>query len=100
MGAISRISVAILIVPFLLDAALADDWMVRRQTTSGVCHVQTTTVRPTLGNDLAGPYKNRKDACTKAKDLYDSSATDSKKCASYGGGTVEACSKENVSLPK
>jgi hypothetical protein len=100
MHILSKVIASTSIIFFLIEVAAADDWVLRRQTTSGACHVQSTTVRPTLGNDLAGPYKSRKDACAKAKELYDSSATDSKKCASYGGGTVDACSKESVSLQK
>ena len=49
----SKIAAAISISVFLVNAAFADDWYVRRQTTNGACHVQEATVRPTLGNDLA-----------------------------------------------
>ena len=98
MRTLSKITAAILITVFTVNVAFADDWYVRRQTTNGACHVQEATVRPALGNDLA-KCKSQKEACTKAKDLYDGSAPDPKKCFSYGGGTVAACKKEGVSLP-
>jgi hypothetical protein len=68
-----KIAAVISISVFLVNTALADDWYVRRQTTNGACHVQDATVRPALGNDLA-KCKSRKEACTKAKYLYDGSA--------------------------
>jgi hypothetical protein len=98
MAILSKSAAVISISIFVVNGALADDWYVRRQTTNGACHVQDATVRPTLGNDLA-KCKSRKEACAKAKDLYDGSAPDPKKCFSYGGGTVDACKKEGVSLP-
>ena len=98
MRTLSKIAAAISISIFLVNAAFADDWYVRRQTTNGACHVQEATVRPASGNDLA-KCKSQKEACTKAKDLYDGSVPDPKKCFSYGGGTVKACKNEGVSLP-
>ena len=98
MRTLSKFTAAISMSIFLANAAFADDWYVRRQTTNGACHVQEATVRPALGNDLA-KCKSQKEACTKAKDLYDGSAPDPKKCFSYGRGTVDACKKEGVSLP-
>ncbi len=98
MRTLSKIAAAISISVFIVNAAFADDWYVRRQTTNGACHVQQATVSPALGNDLA-KCKSQKIACIKAKDLYDGSTPDPKKCFSYGGGTVAACKKEGVSLP-
>jgi len=98
MRTLLMITAAISISAFVVDTASAEDWYVRRQTTNGACHVQDATVRPALGNDLV-KCKNRKDACAKAKELYDGTTPDPKKCFSYGGGTVEACKKEGVSLP-
>ena len=76
----------------------ADQWMLRRETSSGACHVQKKTASP-LGADLAGPFSTRKDACLKAKDLYDSDGTDSAKCSAYGQGTITGCKNESVTLP-
>ena len=76
----------------------ADQWMVRRETSSGACHVQKRTASP-LGADLAGPFDTRKDACLKAKDLYDPDGTNSSKCSTYGQGTIDGCKKEVVPLP-
>lgn len=76
----------------------ADQWMVRRETSSGTCHVQIKTASP-LGADLAGPFDTRKDACIKAKDLFDPDATDPNKCFTYGQGTIDGCKKEAVVLP-
>jgi hypothetical protein len=76
----------------------ADQWMVRRETSSGACHVQKKTASP-LGVDLAGPFDSRKGACLKAKDLYDPDGTDSSKCFTYGQGTVDGCKNEAVPLP-
>lgn len=76
----------------------ADQWMVRRETSSGTCHVQIKTASP-LGADLAGPFNSRKDACQKAKDLYDSDATDPNKCSGYGQGAIDGCKKDGVLLP-
>lgn len=77
---------------------MADEWMVRRQTTSGICHVQRKTASP-LGADLAGPFATKKDACRRASELYDSSGTDTRKCSGYGSGTVSACESDGVKLP-
>lgn len=77
---------------------MPDEWMVRRQTTSGICHVQLKTASP-LGSDLAGPFSTRKDACEKASELYDSSGTDSSKCSGYGSGTASACKNDGIKLP-
>lgn len=76
----------------------ADQWMLRRETSSGACHVQKKTASP-LGADLAGPFDNRKDACNKASDLYDADGTDSSKCSTYGQGTIGGCKNEGVTLP-
>jgi len=83
-------------VPSSLFAA--DQWMVRRESSSGACHVQVKTASP-LGADLAGPFDARKDACLKSKDLFDPDATDPSKCFTYGQGTVDGCKKEGVILP-
>ncbi len=76
----------------------ADQWMLRRETSGGECHVQKKTASP-LGADLAGPFDTRKDACLKAKDLYDPDATDPSKCSTYGNGTVDGCKNDGVPLP-
>lgn len=76
----------------------ADQWMVRRESSSGACHVQVKTASP-LGADLAGPFDARKAACLKSKDRFDPDATDPNKCFTYGQGTVDGCKKEGVILP-
>lgn len=90
----------VLLIPIGMSAPLsaADQWMVRRESSSGVCHVQIKTASP-LGADLAGPFDTRKDACLKAKDLYDPNATDSSRCFTYGQGSIDGCKKEAVPLP-
>lgn len=90
----------ILLLPMGVSGPLlaADQWMVRRESSSGTCHVQIKTASP-LGADLAGPFDTRKDACLKAKDLYDPGATESGKCFTYGQGTIDGCKKEAVPLP-
>jgi hypothetical protein len=76
----------------------ADQWMVRRETSSGVCHLQKKTAS-LLGVNLAGPFDSRKGACLKAKDLYDPDGTDSSKCTTYGQGTIGGCKNEVILLP-
>lgn len=76
---------------------MADEWMIRRQTTSGICHIQLKTASP-LGSDLAGPFSTKKDACKKAAELYEAASTDPQKCSGFGGGSVSACSKEGVKI--
>ena len=76
----------------------ADQWMLRRESSGGACHVQIKTASP-LGADLAGPFDTRKNACIKAKNLYDPEATDPSKCFTYGQGTIDGCKKEAVPLP-
>jgi len=79
-------------------SSAAEEWMVRRATMSGICHVQLKTASP-LGSDLSGPFASRKAACESAKSLYDTSGTDSTKCSGYGQGTVDGCKKDSVVLP-
>jgi hypothetical protein len=89
---------ALLAVSVLADHARADDWMLRVETSSRVCHVQLVTASP-LGADLKGPFSSRKDACTEASNQYDSTLSDTSKCWTYGHGTIDWCSSENVNLP-
>lgn len=86
---------AALILP---TQAQADDWMVRVQTTSRVCHVQLKTAAP-LGEDFRGPFPSRKAACQEAANQYDDSASDQSKCWTYGDGTVKGCKAEGITLP-
>jgi hypothetical protein len=88
----------LLLVAFSAPLFAADQWMLRRETSSGVCHVQKKTAS-SLGADLAGPFNTRKDACLKAKDLYDSDGTGGAMCSGYGQGTITGCKNESVTLP-
>jgi hypothetical protein len=81
-----------------LSEAQAEDWMVRRETSSGVCHVQSKTASP-LGPDLSGPFESRKAACQDAANLYEAASGDPQKCSSYGGGTVTGCLIDGIGLP-
>ena len=83
----------------LSHSASASEWMVRVQTSSRICHVQLKTASP-LGTDIGGPFSSRKEACQGAADTYNSSMSDQSKCWSYGGGTVDACKRDGVDLPK
>ena len=84
-------------VPFLANRAMADDWMLRVETSSRVCHVQLATASR-LGADLSGPFSSRRDACVDAQNKYDSSLSDTSKCWDYGRGTVSWCSEDGVTL--
>jgi hypothetical protein len=89
----------LLVSAVLLPAqARADDWMVRVQTTSRVCHVQLKTAAP-LGADFKGPLPSRKAACQEAANQYDDSASDQQKCWTYGDGTINGCGADGVTLP-
>ena len=79
--------------------ARAEDWMVRRETSSGVCHVQRQTAA-SLGKDLSGPFSSRKAACEDAKKRFEAATTDREKCGAYGNGTVTDCKSEDVALSK
>lgn len=86
-------------IPTFNCAAAENDWVLRRQTMSNVCHVQLKTAAP-LGKTLVGSYPLRIVACQAALDLYDKNLEDTSKCWSYGGGTVAGCSKDGITLPK
>src|SRR5688572_25321574 len=91
------VCLAALLVP-IFQPAYAAEWMVRRQTTSGICHVQLRTAAP-IGVDLTGPHASEQQACSSAKTLYDGSELAQKKCSGYGKGTVNACARAGVKLP-
>jgi hypothetical protein len=76
----------------------AADWMVRREPSSGACHVQLRTAAP-LGADLSGPFPSRRSACLDAANRYEAATTDPQKCGTYGGGTVSGCNLDGVTLP-
>ena len=78
---------------------MSEEWMVRRQSTSGICHVQLRTASP-LGADIAGPFGSQREACKRASDLFDDTGTDQGRCSGYGNGSVSLCSNEGVKLPK
>jgi hypothetical protein len=79
--------------------AFADDWMLRVQTTSRVCHVQLKTAAP-LGQDLKGPFASRKAACNEANNQYDDTLSDQSKCWTFGQGTRDGCKSDGVVLPQ
>jgi hypothetical protein len=81
-----------------IDAAFADDWMLRVETSGRTCHVQLKTASP-LGADFKGPFPSRPLACAEARNQYDSASTDSTKCWAYGSGTIDGCKKDGVTLP-
>jgi hypothetical protein len=79
-------------------SALAEDWMLRVQTTSRICHVQLKTAS-SLGQDFKGPFSTRKAACQEALNQCDKDISNPSKCWTYGGGTVDGCKAEGVTLP-
>jgi hypothetical protein len=81
-----------------ITAAKADDWMLRRQSPSLVCHVQLKTAAP-LGSDFKGPFDSRKKACQSGADNYDKEMSDTTKCWGYGGGTISGCANDGITLP-
>jgi hypothetical protein len=93
-----KVAATLFIVALSTPLLAADQWMIRRESSGGTCHVQKKTASP-LGADLSGPFDTRRDACVKAKDLYDPDSTDPNKCFAYGQGTIDGCKKEAVPLP-
>jgi hypothetical protein len=86
-----RIILAILSLGVVqIDIARADDWMLRVETSSRVCHVQLKTASP-LGSDMSGPFSSQEDACQEAARQFDSSLSDQSKCWTYGAGTRAGC---------
>jgi len=96
-----RLKIFVIAISILVPTAatLADGkpWVLRKVTTSNTCNVQKSTASP-IG-DLVSDYDTRKDACVDAAARYDSNLSDSSKCWTYGGGTVDACKAEGVPLP-
>lgn len=76
----------------------ARQWVVRRQSMAGICHVQLTTASP-IGSDLDGPHGTRKAACEAAKARYEAASTASDKCSGFGSGTISGCVADGVTLP-
>jgi hypothetical protein len=91
----SALAIAAAIAP---SHAHADDWMLRVETSSRVCHVQLKTASP-LGADLKGHFSSRKRACQEAINQYDDSGSDQKRCWRYGGGTISGCKSDGITLP-
>lgn len=83
---------------FLSTMASAEEWMLRVEVSSRVCHVQLKTASK-VGDDFKGPFAKRKGACEEAAAQFDSTSVDMTKCGSYGGGTIKGCAKDNVTLP-
>jgi hypothetical protein len=79
-------------------AAEAKPWMITKVTTSNTCHVLPSTA--SLLGEVVSRHDSRKEACSEALALYDETLTEKKKCFTYGKGTVDACEKEGVKLPK
>jgi hypothetical protein len=94
----SAVIVAALLIG-IPTVAVAEEWVLRKETSSAICHVQKSTASP-LGEDYHGPFPNRKAACEDAKVSYDDSSTDKSKCIGYGRGTIDGCKVDGVSLPK
>jgi hypothetical protein len=78
--------------------AVANDWMLRVETSSRVCHVQLKTAVP-LGADFKGPFPDRKSTCTEASNQYDNTLSNQGKCWTYGQGAIDGCKKDGISLP-
>ena len=82
----------------LTHAAHAENYELRKEPSTSVCHVQSETSRPKLG-DLLKTHPTRKAACEDAASRYDKDASDQSKCWTYGAGTVAACNDDDVKLP-
>jgi hypothetical protein len=74
-------------------------WELRKTTMSNTCHVQTTDSEPKIGELLLSRHDTRKEACERAKDLYDSTLSDSTKCFVYTPGAKAGCLVDGVNLP-
>ena len=79
--------------------ARADDWVLRRETSSNACRVELAAASPLGVIQLAGPFPSRSDACNAALNQYDSSMSDPSKCWSYVYQTINWCMGEGVALP-
>ena len=80
--------------------ASADQWTVRRATTSGACHVGKEPQQPTLGNILS-TFADAKTACSdaqKRKVKTDNDTGNSTKCETYTTGAIDTCRKSDVTL--
>jgi hypothetical protein len=96
-------SATVIIIAASLGAetrAFADNWLIARETMSGVCTVQLETSRPYLGTPLAGRYPTRKDACNQAVTLRTVDPAETQKCFDYSPATVTGCLIDGVNLPK
>jgi hypothetical protein len=70
--------------------AVAGDWVVARQGSSGICAVQLETSRPIFGNEIA--KKPTQDAaCQEAKARKTDNPADTKKCFDYLPATKSLC---------
>jgi hypothetical protein len=81
-----------------LNAARADDWVLRADTSSRACRIQLATAAP-IGDQIGSNYSSRVDACNGALGQYDSSMSDTTKCWAYVRQTVDWCSDDGVNLP-
>jgi hypothetical protein len=93
-----HVPVSLLIFLLPMKIAAAADWMLRVETSSRACHVQLRTAAP-LGRDFKGPFPSRQAACAEASNQYDSTLSNQGKCWTYGGGTIDGCGQEHITLP-
>ena len=84
----------------IAGTARADDWVLRRDTSSNACRVEMATAPPIGVIQIAGPFSSRGAACNAALDQYDNSMSDPSKCWSYVFQTVNLCEFEGVNLPR
>jgi len=102
-SALALIRFPLLVAPFILallygSPALAGDWRLNKESMTNVCHVQNKTTVPQLGVKI-GEYDTQKLACQGASDTYDQDASNQAKCWVYGGGTIDSCKDQGVTLP-
>jgi hypothetical protein len=98
VASVALLSIALTNISMSASVAAADEWMLRVETSSRVCHVQLKTAAP-LGDDFKGPFSSRKDACKEASNQYDGTLSDQGKCWTYGNGTIGGCKRDGIVLP-
>jgi hypothetical protein len=95
-----HMGVPALLALLIAGAARAEDWVLRRDTSSSACRVELAAAPPLGVIQIAGPFPSRGDACNAALDQYDSSMSDPSKCWSYVYQTINWCMGEGVNLPR
>jgi hypothetical protein len=84
-------------LPLLCECGFQMGIEKRKESSSNVCHMQTSNTRPQRG-DLLSSQDTHPKICEDAKKFFDSSLSDPKKCWSFDKASAKACEDDKVKI--